>query len=67
VTPLTRLFSFYPLTNPFAVNSFLETVAAHTKGGLIMVEVTEPAITQIAEYFKGKEVKPIRVFLNEGG
>ena len=32
-----------------------------------MVEVTEPAITQIAEYFKGKEVKPIRVFLNEGG
>lgn len=32
-----------------------------------MFEVTEPAVQQIAEFFKGKEVKPIRVFLNEGG
>lgn len=32
-----------------------------------MLEVTKPAIDQIAEYFKGKEVKPIRIFLNEGG
>lgn len=33
----------------------------------IMLEVTQPAVKQIAEYFKGKEVKPIRIFLNEGG
>ena len=32
-----------------------------------MLEVTPLAIEQIAEYFKGKEVAPIRIFLNEGG
>ena len=32
-----------------------------------MVEVTESATTQIAEYFKDKTVSSIRVFLNEGG
>ena len=32
-----------------------------------MVEVTEAATSQIAEYFKGREVSPIRIFLNEGG
>ena len=33
----------------------------------IMVEVTTSATEQVAEYFKGKEVSPIRIFLNEGG
>lgn len=32
-----------------------------------MLEVTQSAVDQINEYFKGKEVKPIRIFLNEGG
>lgn len=32
-----------------------------------MIEVTQAATDQIAEYFKDKEVKPIRIFLNEGG
>ncbi len=32
-----------------------------------MVEVTKSATNQIAEYFKGKEVSPIRIFLNDGG
>jgi hypothetical protein len=32
-----------------------------------MVEVTESATRQIAEYFKGRDVQPIRIFLNEGG
>lgn len=32
-----------------------------------MVEVTQTATAQVAEYFKGKEVSPIRIFLNEGG
>jgi hypothetical protein len=32
-----------------------------------MLEVTKLATEQIAEYFKGKEVSPIRVFLNSGG
>jgi hypothetical protein len=33
----------------------------------IMVEVTEEATKQIQEYFNGKEVAPIRIFLNAGG
>jgi Fe-S cluster assembly iron-binding protein IscA len=33
----------------------------------VMVEVTEAASKQIAEYFKDREVAPIRIFLNEGG
>jgi Fe-S cluster assembly iron-binding protein IscA len=32
-----------------------------------MLQVTQAATQQIAEYFKGKEVRPIRIFLNEGG
>ncbi len=32
-----------------------------------MLEVTASATQQVAEYFKGKEVTPIRVFLNSGG
>ena len=32
-----------------------------------MVEVTQQATEQVAEYFKGKAVSPIRIFLNEGG
>lgn len=32
-----------------------------------MFEVTPAATQQIADYFKGKEVRPIRIFLNEGG
>ncbi len=32
-----------------------------------MVEVTEEAAKQIQEYFKDKEVTPIRIFLNAGG
>ena len=32
-----------------------------------MVEVTQSATEQIAEYFKDKEVSPTRIFFNEGG
>ena len=32
-----------------------------------MVEVTQEATKQIQEYFQGKEVAPIRIFLNAGG
>jgi len=32
-----------------------------------MVEVTGSATKQIAEYFKDKDVAPIRIFLNAGG
>jgi len=32
-----------------------------------MVEVTESATKQIAEYFNDKEIAPIRIFLNSGG
>ena len=32
-----------------------------------MVEITAEATQQIAEYFKGRDASPIRIFLNEGG
>lgn len=32
-----------------------------------MIDVTPAATQQVAEYFKGKEVSPIRIFLNSGG
>jgi hypothetical protein len=32
-----------------------------------MFEVTPAATEQISAYFQGKEIKPIRIFLNEGG
>jgi hypothetical protein len=32
-----------------------------------MVEVTEAARKQIQDYFEGKEIAPIRIFLNSGG
>jgi len=32
-----------------------------------MIEVTPSATQQVSEYFKGKEVTPIRIFLNSGG
>jgi hypothetical protein len=41
--------------------------AIYLKKENTMVEVTEAATKQIAEYFKGKEVAPIRIFLNSGG
>ncbi len=32
-----------------------------------MVEVTNAATTKIGEYFKGREISPVRIFLDEGG
>ena len=32
-----------------------------------MLEVTAAATQQIAEYFKGRDKMPIRIFLNSGG
>jgi len=32
-----------------------------------MVEISEAASQQIADYFKDRDVAPIRIFLNEGG
>ncbi len=32
-----------------------------------MVEVTQAATAQIAEYFKDKDPMPVRIFLNSGG
>lgn len=34
---------------------------------VIMIEVTEAATQKVADYFNGKEIVPIRIFLNEGG
>jgi len=35
--------------------------------GDTMLEVTKLAADKLNEYFKGKERKPIRIFLNAGG
>jgi Fe-S cluster assembly iron-binding protein IscA len=32
-----------------------------------MLEVTKSATEKIAEYLEGKEILPIRIFLNAGG
>ena len=32
-----------------------------------MIDLTDPAKTQINDYFQGKEPTPIRIFLNSGG
>jgi len=32
-----------------------------------MLEVTAEATKKIGDYFKGKEVTPVRIFLNQGG
>ena len=32
-----------------------------------MIELTDPAKTQINDYFQGREPTPIRIFLNSGG
>jgi len=60
------------LTNPIVGSMLLMILspasqAIYFKKEIIMVEVTEAATKQIAEYFKGKEVAPIRIFLNSGG
>ena len=37
------------------------------KEGGIMLDVTQAATMQVAEYFKGQDPTPIRIFLNQGG
>jgi len=37
------------------------------KESFTMIELTDPAKTQIEDYFQGKEPTPIRIFLNSGG
>jgi len=37
------------------------------KENVPMIELTDPAKTQIDDYFQGKEPTPIRIFLNSGG
>jgi len=32
-----------------------------------MIEVTQAAAEQVASFFTGRDVKPIRIFLNTGG
>ncbi len=32
-----------------------------------MIDMTDAAKTQLEEYFAGKDVSPIRIFLNSGG
>ena len=36
-------------------------------GERIMLDITEAAELELTEFFKNKDVKPIRIFLNEGG
>ena len=36
-------------------------------GERIMLDITEAAKLELTDFFKDKDVKPIRIFLNEGG
>jgi hypothetical protein len=54
------------VTNLTTIQNQVPSIVQNLKEG-IMVEVTTSAKEQIAEYFKGKDVAPIRIFLNEGG
>ncbi len=49
----------------FLYRKDLPNMAGHKEDN--MIEVTEAATQKIAEYFNGKEVSPIRIFLNQGG
>jgi hypothetical protein len=37
------------------------------KESYTMIDLTDPAKTQIEDYFQGREPTPIRIFLNSGG
>ena len=50
----------------FNSDNFVEFKYAQV-GEVLMLEVTDAATVKISEYFRGKEVSPIRIFLNEGG
>ena len=66
-----RFFIDNPHGHPYYTLSLLKWTALKIKPHIlrrnIMVEITPSAHHQIAEYFKNKEVQPIRIFLNEGG
>ncbi|HCY86032.1 MAG TPA: hypothetical protein DHV36_12925 [Desulfobacteraceae bacterium] len=44
-----------------------EKIKNLNKESVTMIELTDPAKTQIDDYFQGKEPTPIRIFLNSGG
>ncbi len=50
----------------FNSDNFVELKYAEVREGM-MLEVTDVATVKIADYFKGREISPIRIFLNEGG
>ena len=47
------------------------TVCVHINKNVVkealMVEVTAEATKQVTEFFKGRDIKPIRIFMNDGG
>ena len=45
----------------------LKTPHYKIKESMTMIDLTDPAKTQIDDYFQGKEPTPIRIFLNSGG
>jgi hypothetical protein len=44
-----------------------EKIKRTNKERHIMIDLTDPAKTQIEDYFQGREPTPIRIFLNSGG
>ena len=78
---LTRAIGFFLLTIEGKIIKFATNLIARsvlnpgpglrarnqTRRRKRMIEVTPSATQQVAEYFKGKEVTPIRIFLNSGG
>jgi hypothetical protein len=64
------LFEMVNVPSVFSISlksPFCGAEIKHPGRQFIMLEVTPAATQQIAAYFDGKKVMPIRIFLNEGG
>jgi len=61
------------LTNPILIPKVIEKNVSEelkliiSEGGNTMLEVTQAATQQLNDYFQGRKIEPIRIFLNEGG
>ena len=55
------------LCSEFLIRIILLSLTIYKLGEDIMLEITDAATVKIADYFRGREVAPIRIFLNEGG
>jgi hypothetical protein len=63
---LTKLKSVTILTKVYFIRSVKVTGRLIDKEDT-MLQISAAATAQLAEYFKDRDVSPVRIFLNEGG